>query len=184
MSSAAPISDPRGAVREPLRSAIDWIIAWGVVGYVLAVVAVTVPAWCPLPHPLHEAAQVSLPIVVAVHLLVRSILRLKTGAPTAEATARAWSEARDTDPSGTRLAAIIVAGGSLGLLIAMAVFAVPHLANDTERGMWAALYVPILAALWGLATVSFAEGSRDRLAHALEELDRRFRAYWAALGQH
>jgi len=171
----------RDTVRAPLRAALDRIITWGAVGYALAAVVVAVPALCPLPPDLHEAAHVALPVLVVAHLVVRTAIRVAAGPPSGEATRAAWAEARAFDRSTTLVAAVVVAAGSIGLLLALFVLVVPHVTNAAEAGLYAAVWIPLLGVIWALATVSIVEGARDRLAYAVEESDRRLRAYWTAV---
>ncbi|HEU4673689.1 MAG TPA: hypothetical protein VFS32_12400 [Candidatus Limnocylindrales bacterium] len=176
--------EPDRLVRAPLSAALDRIVTLGAIGYGLACAVVFVPAICPLPPAAHEAAHLALPALVVAHLAVRTLLRLVDGRPRDEDLARAWDEAREFDRPTTLVAILVVTGGSIGLLLALLVMAEPHLAEPGQLGVYAAVYLPLLGALWILATVSFAHGARDRLATALGESDRRLREYWAAVARH
>ena len=48
--------------------------------------------------------------------------------------------------------------------------------------MMAAL-MPVVAALWIVASFAWHDFCRDRIAAALDESDRRYRAYWKGVGQ-
>jgi hypothetical protein len=177
--SQPTLDERRLSVSAPLRSALDRIVT---IGYALACAVVFVPAICPLSPPAHEAAHLALPALVVVHLAVRTLLRLLDGRPRDEDVARAWDEARAFDGQTTLVAVVVVTVGSIGLLLALLATVVPKLAEPGQLGVYAAVYIPVLGALWVLATISFAHGARDRLASALAESDRRLREYWAAVG--
>ena len=51
------------------------------------------------------------------------------------------------------------------------------------RGAWWAFGIPVLLSGWIVATNGWLEATRDELARALGESDRRFRAYWADPGR-
>jgi hypothetical protein len=177
------LDDRRLSVHAPLRSALDRIVTLGAIGYALACALVFVPAICPLSPTAHEAAHLALPALVVAHLVVRTLLRLVDGRPRDEDVDRAWAQARSVDRQTTLIAILVVTVGSIGLLLALLVMVEPHLAQPGQLGVYAAVYIPILGALWVLATVSFAHGARDRLAAALAESDRHLREYWAAVGR-
>ena len=68
---------------------------------------------------------------------------------------------------------------------ALVVLVGPHFAEpDLEvRGAWWAFGIPVLLSGWIVATNGWLEATRDELARALGESDRRFRAYWADPGR-
>ncbi|HEU4572028.1 MAG TPA: hypothetical protein VFR93_05030, partial [Candidatus Limnocylindrales bacterium] len=168
----------RASVQAPLRRALDRIVTWGAIGYGLAAAAVALPALAPVPPVVGDAAHLALPLLVLCHLAIRTALRLAHGAPTDAASTVAWAEARSVDPGTAVLARVVVGAGSGGLLLAGFVLVAPHLTGP-GAGAYVALYVPVLVALWAVATVCLVEGARDRIAYGVEESDRRLRGYWS-----
>ena len=89
------------------------------------------------------------------------------------------------DEGDAALGLLIAGWVPVALATALIVLVGPHFAEpDLEvRGMWWAFGIPVLLGGWIVATNGWLDATRDELARALGESDRRFRAYWADPGR-
>lgn len=107
------------------------------------------------------------------------------GRPPEAIRAAAWFKAREIDDADAMLALLVAGWVPVALLAALVVLAWPHL-NDKDaatRGIWGAIGVPTLAAAWLIAANTWLDATRDVLARAIVDSERRFRSYWANPGR-
>jgi hypothetical protein len=179
--------DPRLEVEAPVRRALLALVARGValVGVVLALVLA--PGLPPLARfrSLDDVVAIVVPALLFAYGAGVLAGRRLHGRPSEGARAAAWFRAREIEPADAMLALLVAGWVPVALLAALVVLAWPHL-NDpdaTIRGAWGALGVPALAAAWLVAANLWLEATRDRLARAIGESERRFRSYWANPGR-
>ena len=184
MLPAMSDTDPQQMVDAPVRRALLELVVRGIalVGVVLMLVlGPSVPslAWT------RDLATV---LLVGVLFGVAALVRLERhvrGRPSDTARASAWSRARAVDEGDAALGLLIAGWVPVALATALIVLVGPHFAEpDLEvRGMWWAFGIPVLLGGWIVATNGWLDATRDELARALGESDRRFRAYWADPGR-
>lgn len=176
--------DPRRSVEAPVRRAMVALVVRGValVGAVLLLALLpTVPAfgW------LRSVAVWAVPAVLFGYAVLVVVERRVRGRPEESLRATAWFRAREVDDADAMLALLIAGWVPVALLVGLVLLAWPGL-NDHDaatRGIWGAIGVPTLAAAWLIAANTWLEATRDELARALADADRRFRSYWANLGR-
>lgn len=176
--------DPRHEVEAPVRRALAALVVRGVVLVALVIALVLLPS-----HPalggLRDPATALVPIVLfAVTGLLRMERRVR-GRPGDEARAAAWTRARAVDEADTMLALVVAGWVPVALAAALVVLVAPHFSEpDLEvRGAWWGFGIPLLLTAWIVATNAWLDATRDELARACGEADRRFRAYWADPGR-
>jgi hypothetical protein len=175
--------DPRHEVEAPVRGALALLVARGLVlvGVVLALVLA--PGFGPLSGVagLDGAVAILVPALLFAYGAGVLVVRRRDGRPPEEARAAAWSRAREIEPADAMLALLVAGWVPVALLAALVVLAWPHLTDPrgASRGIWSAFGVPTLAAAWLVSTTLWLEATRDTLARALGESERRFRRYWA-----
>lgn len=167
-----------------MRRALVALVVRGVVlvGAVLLLVllpAVPAFAW------LRPVAPYAVPAMLFGSALLVVAERRVRGRPGEELRASAWFRAREIDEADAMLALLIAGWVPVALLAGLVLLAWPGL-NDRDaatRGIWGAVGVPTLAAAWLIAANTWLEATRDELARALADSERRFRSYWANLGR-
>lgn len=139
----------------------------------------------PMFRSLKNEVAFVVPSLLFGYWVIVMVERIVRGRPPEEARSTAWSRAREIDPADAGLALLVAGWVPVALLAALVVLAWPHL-NDPDaatRGVWGAIGVPALVVAWLFAANAWLEGSRDELARAIGESDRRFRTYWANVGR-
>jgi hypothetical protein len=176
--------DPRREVEAPVRRALAALVLRGVILVGLVLALVLLPSH-PALGALRDPATVLVPLVLfAVAGLLWTERRVR-GRPADDARAAAWSRAREVDEADAMLALLVAGWVPVALAAALVVLVGPHFAEpDLEvRGAWWAFGIPLLLTAWIVATNAWLDATRDELARALGEADRRFRAYWGDLGR-
>ena len=176
--------DPRHEVEAPVRRALAALVFRGVALVALVTALVLLPS-----HPalggLRDPATALVPIVLFGVAGLLRIERRVRGRPDDDARAAAWTRARAVDEADTTLALVVAGWVPVALAAALVVLVGPHFSEpDLEvRGAWWGFGIPLLLTAWIVATNAWLDATRDELARACGEADRRFRAYWADPGR-
>jgi hypothetical protein len=179
--------DPRNEVEAPVRQALLSLVVRGVtlVAIVLAIVLLPrLPALAGY-RALEDVASIAVPLVLFGYGALVLLDRRRHGRPSEDARAAAWFRAREIEPADSMLALLVAGWMPVTLVAALVLLAWPRL-NDPDamaRGVWGAVGVPTLAAAWLVAANLWLEATRDVLARAIGESERRFRSYWANPGR-
>jgi hypothetical protein len=172
--------DPRNEVEAPVRHALAALVFRGVVLVGLVAALVLLPSH-PALGALREPATALVPMVLFSVALLLRIERRVRGRPDEASRAAAWARARAVDEADATLALVVAGWVPVALAAALVVLVGPHFSEpDLEvRGAWWGFGIPLLLTAWIVATNAWLDATRDELARASGEADRRFRAYWA-----
>ena len=176
-------TDPQQIVDAPVRRALLELVVRGVALVAVVLMLVLGPSVPSLAWTRDLANVLLAALLFGVAGLVRLERHIR-GRPSEPARADAWARARAVDEGDAALGLLIAGWVPVALAAGLVVLVAPHFADaDLEvRGMWWAFGIPVLLGGWIVATNGWLEASRDELARALGESDRRFRAYWADPG--
>ncbi len=173
-------TDPQQMVDAPVRRALLELVVRGIALVAIVFMLVLGPS---IPA-LAWTRDIATVLVVVVLFMVAALVRLERnvrGRPSDAERADAWTRARAVDEGDAALGLLIAGWVPVALATALVVLVGPHFAEpDLEvRGAWWAFGIPVLLSGWIVATSAWLDATRDELARALGESDRRFRAYWA-----
>ncbi len=167
-------------VAEPMRLALDGIVAKGTLVFAGAAIAVAVTIM-PVDRGVRILTYHVLPGLLAHYVLSRFIPA--PGRRHVAPDSAAWDRARELDPSDTRFARVIQLIVPAGTLLAGAALLCPHLADPDDQARVLGVFLPLFVLLWVGVTFAWIDECRGRLAAAAADSDRRFRAYWAGIGR-
>jgi hypothetical protein len=170
--------DPHAAVTEPVRHALGWLVVRGVLSFAVAVTAVVVNV-AAADGPLHLIGHVALPVVLGSVVLARIVHVALDREPWDGYDA--WSRAAAVDRAETMMVALVAVVVPLGWIVGLGAILVHHLSQPAQLAEVLGVWAPAAGGLWAAATISWAGDCRERLARAVAESSRRFRAYWAGL---
>lgn len=176
MSSIA--RDPDAQVAAPVRTALEFVLLRGVASFAVAAVAVVLPVLAP-SGDLRLIGDLALPAVLVFVAIARTVHVLRRRTPIDGA--RAWSRAAGVDRGETILAAAMAVVVPVAWLAGLAAVLLRQSAGPVGLASAVMIWAPIALFLWLAATAAWAEDCSERLALALAESDRRFRAYWSDL---
>jgi hypothetical protein len=169
--------DPRHDVEAPVHRALEFLIVRGAASFAIAIVAVLITVMA-VDGPPATIGHLALPAVLGIVIVARIVHVLVRGA--GPVTDGAWQRASAIQGGESRLAAAVAIAVPLAWAAGGAAILVRHAelrGIEDALGVW----LPIGGALWVGASIAWAHDCRERLALALDESDRRFRAYWAGL---
>jgi hypothetical protein len=174
----SPDLDPASAVAQPVTRALDSLIVGAAAAFGLSIAAVILAIGVP-DGPIHDYGHLGLFVVMGVAVLARAVHIVRRRS---EPNPDAWSHAQRLHGTDAVLARALTVSVPLAWLAgAVTILAhhevVVHPAVPLMAGM-----LPVAATVWILASLSWHDFCRDRIGLALEESDRRYRAYWKDLG--
>lgn len=172
--SRTPTADPAGTVAQPVASALNFVIIGAVGSFALSVATVVTAVLTP-DGPLHEVAHFLLLGAMGA-VVVGRVVHLLRGRSVPGSDV--WARAREVDPTDARLAQVLTVAVPLAWLVGSAAILVHHLPGLHGPALVIGAWLPMAAVLWIVATFSWQDYCRDRIAAALDESDRRFREYW------
>jgi hypothetical protein len=170
-------TDPAHAVAQPVARALDSLIVGAAASFALSVAAV-LTAVLPAEGLAHEVAHFALVGVMGVVLIARGIHVLRRERMS---DPDAWTRARALHRSDTHIAQALTVGVPLAWLGGGVTIIVHHVGVLHGPGLVIGVWLPVAAAVWVLASFSWHDFCRDRIAAALDESDRRYREYWRDL---
>lgn len=176
MSTAS--SDPAAAISQPVRGALEFVLLRGAASFAVAALAVVVTA-LPAGSGIYAFGHLALPGVLLFVVAARALHVLLPRAPFDGD--RAWSRAAEVDRTETIFAAVTAVVVPVAWLVGGAAVLVHHASDAASSAAVLVVWAPAGALLWLGATIAWADDCRERLALALDESDRRFRAYWSGL---
>ena len=97
--------------------------------------------------------------------------------------AEAWTHAERLNGWDARLAHGLTLSVPLVWLVGAVTILVHHEAMLQSAVPLMAALMPMVAALWIVASFAWHDFCRDRIAAALDESGRRYREYWKGIGQ-
>lgn len=177
--SPTPDVDPVRAVAEPVIRALNALILGATAAFALTVGAVLVAMFAP-EGPIHEYGHFALPVLMAFVVAARGIhiiRRSRVPDP------NAWGHAQRLHGWDAVLARGLTVSVPLAWLAGAITIIVHHESVLHPALPIMAAWLPIAAAVWILATFAWYDFCRDRVAAALAESDRRYRAYWKNLSR-
>lgn len=178
MAHSAP--DPAAAVGEPVRRGLEILMSRGVASFAVGLLAVIVTAVSGAGL-IHEFAHLALPGLLVAVVVARIVHVLLTrDAPDGDGI---WRRVYAIARTETQLAGAVAAAVPVIWALGAAAILVRHAAHDAEIGVVVGFWIPFGLVLWGAASVAWLDDCRERLALAVRESDRRFRAYWQDPGR-
>jgi hypothetical protein len=177
-------TDPQQMVDAPVRRALLELVGRGIALVAVVLLLVLGPSLPALSWTRDLATVLLAAALFGVAALVR-LERHVRGRPSEAARSDAWARARGVDEGDAALGLLIAGWVPVMLAAGLIVLVGPHVAdaNLEVRGVWWAFGIPVLLGGWIVATNGWLDATRDELARALGESDRRFRAYWADPGR-
>lgn len=166
--------DPADVVAQPVVRALDSLIIGAAASFALSVAAVLTALYSP-DGPLHEVAHLALVGVMGAILVTRGIHILRREGMS---DPDAWARAQAVHRSDVRLAQVLTVGVPLAWLGGGVTIIVHHIGVLHGPGLVIGVWLPVAAAMWILASFSWHDFCRDRIATALDESDRKYREYW------
>ena len=168
--------NPRFDVEAPIRGALNAIVIRATVTF--GAVSLAVWATISMVHgPLHAVAHLGLPALLLVIILWRAASVIVRGrAPIS--SEEGWARARATQSADTFFTTLVAAMLPIAWLIGGIAIAVRHVEHH-NLGAVLAVYLPLAAALWFLATLAWVQDCRERVARAVADSEQRFRDYWS-----
>lgn len=173
------IDDPRRAMAEPYRRALDALVLRWVGIYALAASVVVCPFLCSVgvheEHLIHACLPVFLAGFIAVHLLWRRPASRRDG----------WRRAFEQDPRDARIAILVGGAAIAGVALALTAIFCP-LGDEMSLAVSLGIWFPILAPLYAGAIWVSIDCSVRRLGSSADNADHTFRDYWRHLaeGEH
>lgn len=173
---------PQAFVEAPLRRTLGILLAHLLGLFLIAVMTCVVPILCRLPPEWDIACPLVVPTVLVGYVLLDGARRWCRRAPVLTVPATAWTRAGELDPDLATLVQLVGVFAAMAVAVAVG-FLLMHLAADPvlRDGLVPFLFV-------GLGTAYIA-GVQDwvgdwgrRLGRRCDQMDARFRAYWAAVG--
>ena len=176
-----PVSGPSDEVLEPLDRTLDSLATHGIAAFAVGLLAllVTVAATQGI---VHDISHLALPGLL-LGIIARRFVQQRRAADSDLVLDGAWSRAREARSRETVLAAIITGAVPIMWLVGGAAIFVRHAHDVVDVALIVGVFIPIGVGIWGVATSSWLAGARERLARALRDTDRRFRAYWQNIGR-
>lgn len=170
--------DPDAQVAAPVRTALEFVLLRGAASFAVAALAVVLPVMVPTAD-LRLVGDLALPGVLGFVIVARTlhvVLRR-----TRIDGSGAWSRASHVDHGETLIAAAIAAVVPVAWFAGLSAVLLRQTAEPVALASTVMVWAPLGLFLWLGATLAWAEDCRERLAVALAESDRRFRAYWSDL---
>ncbi len=167
--------DPRAEVEAPVRRALDALVVRSTIGFAAAVFAVLVGIGA-ADGPLHTVAHLALPGVLVGVLFLRTAHVMLRREPIG--TDGAWSRAREIERGETDLATFLSFLVPVAWLVGWSAILYRH-AGHHDAAALVAIWLPLAGGLWFVTTIAWIHDCRERLARAVDESSRRFRAYWS-----
>lgn len=172
--------NPAANVDEPVRRGLEMLMTRGVASFAVGLLAVVVTA-VSAEGLIHQLAHLALPGLLVAVVVARIVHVLLTrDAPDGEAI---WRRVHGMARTETQLAGAVAAAVPFIWALGGGAILVRHAAHMGDLGVVVGFWVPFGVVLWGAASVAWLDDCRERLARAVRESDRRFRAYWQDPGR-
>lgn len=169
--------DPESFVNAPIVAALNGIVVRALIGFGAVATLTTVPLLVPLDPAIHELVHLALPIGWVAYAIATALLLAFRPIP---ADGDPWRRAVEVDPGlagMARLTSTIMQVGWVACVAAVLVH--HHLASPSAVLATFVVDIPLMLAVWILATFAWAQWCRRCLASAEREWTRRLRWYWA-----
>jgi hypothetical protein len=168
-------------VEAPVITALNGIIVRAVVGFILVAALTSLPLLVHLEGPVHEAVHLLLPAGWVVYaVLTGTGLLLRPGYHDGDGDP--WLNAAQIDPGHARFARALSLFMLLGWAVSVAAMLVHHhLGTNAAIQRTLLVDVPIMFAVWGLASFAWTRWCAHALARAEAQSTDRLREYWAAV---
>ena len=176
-----PAPEPSDEVLAPLDRTLDSLVTRGVGAFAIGLLALVVTV-ASAEGPIHEIAHFALPALLLA-VVIRRLARRRAVDDDGLVLDGAWGRAREARRWETLLAALITGAVPAMWLAGGASILFRHASDVPSLALIVGVWIPIGAFLWGAAANSWVTGARERLARALRDVDRRFRAYWQNIGR-
>jgi hypothetical protein len=173
-----PELDPAKAVAQPVTRALDRLIIGAAAAFALSIAAV-LAAVTAVDGPMHDYGHFALFGVMGLVILARAVHVVRRRH---EPNANAWAHAQQLHGTDAVLARALTVSVPVAWLAGAGMILAHHEAVVHPAVPLMAAALPVAAVVWVLASLSWHDYCRDRIATALEESDRRYRAYWKDLG--
>ena len=172
------MSDPDAQVAAPVRTALEFVLLRGAASFAVAAFAVVLPVVVPTAG-LRVIGDLALPGVLVFVIVARALHVVLRHARIDGS--RAWSRAAQVDHGEATIAAAVAVIVPVAWFVGLTAVLLRQSTEAVGLASAVMVWAPIGLFLWLGATMAWAEDCRERLALALAESDRRFRAYWSDL---